>query len=298
MGFAINTPYLVLGPNIEYGASGAAAPAGFKGSFVPQANMNFGFSWVEPLGADPYGTQKLNEMNYMRFFAGAELSPFYGTLKAGLGFAPLPPPFTILELRFVYSNENLFWSDVEMPMRTYEKPSIKDRWDAGYIFDNFYAHSSYAQIQSYDVQLGGKYISHRYNIFFLLGFVLVDITSDYDKKSFDYMRGIPLYSRDYMFTGELSFFYHTDRDFSWGVELSSITSGRRFRGNYDKESLHYSIVSTGPMWRFNDGSSYLYISSGFFVRGNTNNNFLADPIKERIILSVEYKHFWNFKFGK
>jgi len=298
MSFATNMPYLVFGPNIEYGVSGAAAPAGFKGSFVPQANMNFDFSWVEPLGADPYGIQRLNEMNYIRFFAGAELSPFYGTVRAGFGFAPLPPPFAILELRFVYTNENLLWSDVEMPMRASERPTTKDRWNAGYIFDNLYNHSSYSQIQAFDVQIGGNYLSKRLDIFFFLGSALVDITSDYDKKSFDYMRGIPLYSRDYVFTGEFSFFYHIDKDFSWEVELSSITSGRRFRGNYDKESLHYSTASTGPLWRFNDGNSCLSISPGFFVRGNNDRNFFADPIKERIILSVQFKHFWDFRFGK
>jgi hypothetical protein len=295
-------PRLVLGPNIEYGVFGAAAPAGFRGAFVPQANVNFDFSWLEPLGVEAYGVQKSNEMNYLKFFTGVELSPFYGTVRVGLGFAPLPPPLSILELRFVYSNENLFWSDVEMPMRSGEQPSTKDTWNAEYIFERFYSHSSYAQVQSYDLQLGGEYISKIFDVFFFFGFALIDINSNYDKKSFDYMRGIPLHSRDYIASGKLSASYHFDRDFSWSLELLTMISGRQFGlyspfKTYDKELLSYYLISTGPLWRFNDGKSCLSISPGFFARGN-DDHYFSDSIEERIVLSIQFRHSWDFRFGK
>jgi len=299
--FAYNTPFLVLGPNIEYGMSGAAAPADVKGAFVPQSNANFEFSWIEPLGTDYYGVWKPNKTNYMRFFAGAELSPFYGAVRVGLGFAPFPPPFAVLELRFVYANENLFGSDVEMPMKPSEQPSIGDVWNAGYIFDSFYNRSSHALIQSFDIQLGGRYNSHNFNFSFLFHFALIDINSDYDRKSFDYMRGIPLYSRDYIVAEELFAAYNFGRNFSWSAEFSSMFSGRRFQfyspfQSYDKEPLYYYIISTGPLWRFDDGSSYLSVSPGFFTR--SSNKVFNDSIKERILLSIQYKRFWDFRFGK
>jgi len=292
----------VLGPNIEYGVSGAAAPADVRGAFVPQANANFGFSWIEPLGTDFYGVWRPNKTNYMRFFAGAELSPFYGAMRVGLGFAPLPPPFAVLELRFVYSNENLFWSDVEMPMKPNEQPSVKDTWNAGYIFDRFYDRSSYALIQSFDVQLGGRYDSHKFNFSGLFHFILIDITSDYEEKSFDHMRGIPLYARDYIVTEELFAAYNFGKNFSWSVEYLAMYSGRRFQfyspfQSYEKEPLDYHIISTGPLWRFDDVSSYLSVDLGFFTRSN-NSKIFNDPIKERILLSVQYKRFWDFRFGK
>jgi len=292
----------VLGPNIEYGAFGAAAPANVKGAFVPQANTSFEFSWIEPLGSDYYGVWKFNKTNYMRFFAGAELSPFYGAVRAGLGFAPLPPPFAVLEFRFVYSNENLFWSDVEMPMKSNEQPSINDVWDAEHMFDNFYNRSQYAQIQSFDTQLGGRYDSHDFNFSFLFHFILVDIISDYEKKSFDYMRGIPLYSRDYIVAEELFAVYNFGKNFSWRADFSVMFSGRRFKfyspfESYDKEPLYYHIISTGPLWRFSGGRSYLSISPGFFTRSGDDSIF-KDFIKERILLSVQYKYFWGFRFGK
>jgi hypothetical protein len=294
----------VLGPNIEYGVQGTAAPAGFKGAFVPQANMNFDFNWIEFLGTEGYGDWKSNETNYLRFMAGAELSPFYGTLRMGLGVAPLPPPFAILELRFVYSNENLFWSDVEMPLKREEPPlpQVEDTWNAGYMFDKFYGSSKYSQIQSYDMQLGGRYTSRVFELFFLFHFALIDITSNYDNKSFDYMRGIPLYSRDYVVAEEFSAIYNMGRNFSWGADYSVMFSGRQFTFYspfklYDKEPLSYTKVSSGPLWRFSDGRSYISLGAGFFTRKGKDNTF-SDSINERILLSIQYKYFWDFRFGK
>jgi hypothetical protein len=300
--FAFNAPNLTLGPNVEYGASGAVAPAHSRGAFVPRLNTNIDFSWIEPLGANNYGTWVPNETNYLRFMVGAELSPFYGTLRAGLGIAPLPPPFAVLELSFVYSNENLLWSDVEMPMRAGESPLINDAWDAGYMFSKFYKNSSYSQVQSYDVRLGGRYTSQALYFSFLLHFVLIDITSDYDKKSFDYMLGIPLFSRDYVLAEELSVIYNFGRSFSWNAEFTAMLSGRQFNlympfRNYGREPLSYYIISTGPFWRFSGGRSCLSINPGFFIRSSKDNVF-EDSLKERILLSIQYKHFWDFKFEK
>ena len=301
--FAYNTASpLVLGPNIEYGVQGAAAPAGFRGAFVPQANANFDFNWIEFLGADGYGVWKPNKTNYLRLMMGAELSPFYGAIRMGLGFAPFPPPFAILEFRLVYSNENMFWSDVEMPMKPGEQPPVEDVWNAKYMFSKFYDDSRYSRVQSYDVQLGGRYTSQNLELHFLFHFALIDISSDYEKKSFDYMRSIPLYSRDYVVAEEFSAIYDIGPNFSWGLDFSVMFSGRQFKFYspfkvYDKEPLSYSFFSSGPMWRFSGGRSYISLSPGFFTRSGKDNAF-SDPIKERIILSIQYKHFWDFRFGK
>lgn len=300
--YASNVPDLALGPNVEYGAYGAAAPAYFKGGFIPRLNTNVDFSWIEPLGADGYGTWVSNETNYIKFMVGAELSPFYGAVRAGIGIAPLPHPFSVLELSFVYSNENLFWSDVEMPMKSGEPLLISDAWDARYIFDKFYKNSSYSQVQSYDVRLGGRYVSQVLRFSSLLHFMLVDITSDYDRKSFDYMLGIPLFSRDYVLAEEFSVIYNFGRNFSWNAEFTAMLSGRQFNiytplKDYGKEQLSYYIISTGPLLRFNGGRSYLSVSPGFFMR-NSKDNVIEDSLKEKILLSIQYKHFWDFKFEK
>ena len=303
-GFAFGAPNSTLGPNIEFGMFGAAAPLDVKGAFVPQFNTNLDFFWLEPLGADGYGTWRPNKTNYIKFLAGAELSPFYGTVKAGIGIAPLPPPFAVLEFRFIYSNENLFWSDVEMPMKPGEYPLIGDIWDAGYMFDKFYKYSSYSQVQSYDLQLNGEYVSRILYLSFMFHFSLIDITSDYDKKSFDYMLGFPLYSRDYVFSEEFSTIYNFGKNLSWNMNFLLMLSGRQFKfyapfKAYDKEPLSYYIISTGPLWRFDDGRSYISLNPGFFTRtNNSKNNIFKDSLKESILLSIQYKYFWGFKFGK
>jgi len=293
---------MTLGPNVEYDASGAAAPMYFKGAFVPQLNTGVSFSWLEPLGADGYGTWIPNKTNFLRFMVGGEVSPFYGTVRVGIGVAPLPPPFATLELSFLYSNENLFWSDVEMPMKPGESPLINDVWNARYIFDKFYKNSSYSQVQSYDVRLSGRYTSQFLYISFLFHFALIDISSDYDKKSFDYMLGIPLFSRDYILGEELSVIYNIGKCFSWNTEFTAMLSGRQFSfyapfKAYAKEPLSYYIISTGPLWRFSGGRSWLSVNPGLFIRSNKDDVF-DDSLKEKILLSIQYKRFWDFKFEK
>jgi len=301
--FAAHSP--VLGPNIEYGMLGVAAPANFRGAFVPQFNANFGFSWFEPLGSETYGTWQPNKTRYIRFLGGAELSPFYGTVRAGMGFAPLPYPFSILELRFIYANENLFFSDVEMAMnpdvkkamKNVEEPLIKKTWNAGYIFDSFYNNSSYSQIQSFNTQLGGTYFGSQIDISLYLQFTLIDITSDYDNKSFDYMRGIPLYSRDYVTKIDFDFRNRFNEKFAWDLGVFGIFSGRQITGEYDKEPLSYYIVLTGPLWILNEGRSYISLNFGSFIRKVRKDSF-GDSVADKILLSAEYKHYWDFKFGK
>jgi hypothetical protein len=157
-------------------------------------------------------------------------------------------------------------------------------------------------VQSFDIQLSGRYISHRLDLFFLFYFSLIDVKSDYDKKSFDHMRGIPLYSRDYLVGEELSGVYHFGENFSWSADLQVLFSGRQFKfyspfNTYDKEPLSYFLISTGPLWKFSEGKSLLSVSPGFFMRGRDDKAF-KDNLKEKIILSVKYKYFWNFGFGK
>jgi hypothetical protein len=184
-----------------------------------------------------------------------------------------------------------------------DKP-VQEVWNAKHIFKQFYGNSSYSQIQSYDVQLGGRYTSRNLELFFLFHFALIDITSDYEKKSFDYMRGIPLYSRDYVVAEEFSAIYNIDRNFSWCLDFSLMYSGRQFKfyspfKAYDKEPLFYFLLSSGPLWKLGDGRSYISFSPGFFTRGGgSKGSTFSDSIKERIILSIQYKYFWDFRFGK
>jgi hypothetical protein len=303
--FAFKTHSPVLGPNIEYGMLGALAPAGLREAFVPQAKTSFDFAWLEPLGASGYGSFEPNKTKYIRFLAGAELSPFYGTVRAGIGFAPLPYPFSILELRIVYANENLFWSDVEMAMKPEDKPSIEESWNAGYIFDSFYRNSKYSQIQSFDTQLGGIYFGSNFDISFFFHFMLIDINSDYEKKSFDYMRGIPLYSRDYLIRNDFSATYRFDERLAWNLSFFEIFSGKQLSlsKTYNKEPLAYHIILTGPLWKLNKNGSYISLSPGFFIRTNSDGDkffgkIISDSFAERFLISAEYRYFWNFKFGK
>lgn len=305
-GFAFHSHIPVLGPNIEVGMLSMAAPAGLRGAFVPEFNANFAFEWFEPLEAKAYGTWDVNKTKYIRFLAGAELSPFYGTLLAGIGFAPLPPPFSFLEIRFIYENENI-WSDVEMAMKPTDKPPIQETWDAGYIFDHFYNKSFYSQVQSFSTQLGGTYFGSSFDISFSFFFTLIDVNSDYDKKSFDYMRGIPLYSRDYVSGANYNILYKLNEGFAWSFKLSGMLSGRQLDFSspfkkYDKEPLSYYLLSTGPLWKLGKNKSYVSSCLGLFNRSNSNNvfddSFFNDSFAERILLSVEYKYFWNFEFGK
>ncbi|GHV13942.1 hypothetical protein AGMMS49938_09250 [Fibrobacterales bacterium] len=301
---AAYSPLPVLGPNVEAGVYSAFAPIEPRGAFIPQGNADFEFSWLEPLGEDRYGTWKVNKTRYLRFLAGAEISPFYATVRAGVGFAPLAAPFNILELRFIYENENLLWSDVEQSLMPNESPHITETWNGNYIFDQFYNKSKLSQIQSFSSEISAKYTAKTFEMSFSALFALIDIGSDYDKKSFDYMRGIPLHSRDYIVKSHLSATYHLGESLSLQAQIYNSFSGKRFKffadnkfTNYSKEALSMYNIFAGLLWRFNGGNSYLSLEPGWFVRDGNKDSF-HDSAADKFIIALQYRYFWSFNFGK
>jgi hypothetical protein len=132
---------------------------------------------------------------YLKMVASVEVSPFYGGYKAGLGLRPFRQ--SQLEVDFVYENYLYFRSNLEMVNADVEGGGrIADTWNADYVVDNVWtddaADFDYAQL--FDLSADLAYFFPQGSVLGInVHYILSDIGTDFDGKSYDYKRNIPFF---------------------------------------------------------------------------------------------------------
>ena len=99
------------GPNLSWSLMGNTPFV--WGEWLPQLNGNINYTWLEPIGPLNYGERMAVMPTYLKMVASAEVSPFYGGYKAGLGLRPFKTN-PQLEVDFVYESYLYFRSNIEM----------------------------------------------------------------------------------------------------------------------------------------------------------------------------------------
>lgn len=263
------------------------------GQWLPQTVAAFDLNWIEPLGESlPYGQKLDGRAAFLRMIAGLEVSPFYEDLSLGLGIRPLPINPQI-EFRFIYDNLVYFNTNVEMAMSggSERQATIAENWNTKYIFDNLWdgPWDDLDYLQSFTFGADLDYLSKSGMLLGLgLNFVLVDIRTGYDGKSYDYQRNMPIFSRDYII--EASAYWHYPIDESWAFlyTVEGFKSGVSRNGhNVLKESLVYAKALAGVVYSFDDGSQRITVTPGVF--GRSKDRFYNGSIGQQFIIQLQYQ---------
>ena len=287
---------LRYGPNLSWG--GMVNTPIVWGQWVPQATVGMRYTWLEPLAPLNYGEPIGFASAYLKMDASVEVSPFYGGFRAGLGLRPFRVNPQI-EFNFLYESFFYFKSNLEMVNADVKgKGAIAETWNSDYIFKNVW-HSDHAEFdyaQFFDMGIDFSYtLPHGSVIGVGAHYVLTDISTDFDGKSYDYERNIPVFSRDYIV--ELQSFGRFPVNDLMAIVYEGVylkTGLLRSGGNVKKESLSYRMMLLGSHFSWKNGFRNLIVKAGMWKRDK--ERFYNGSFAQQLLVQFEYKGYFSFPF--
>ena len=286
---------LRYGPNASVVLSGNTPVV--WGEWLNQATGTASFNWIEPLRSLPYGEPLDPDAAFLRFSFDLEASPFYGGFRLGIGGRPLQMNPQI-EVRFIYEHYTYFNSNVEMTLASNSKNgSIADSWNADWMSDRVFSKDAAVDF----MQNFAFYLNMEYALLGdgLLGigahFTLVDISTQFEGKSFDYRRNIPVFSRDFII--DLVAFAYIPFSEHWAVacHLNQYNTGnsRSSDGTYLTEPLSYTIGLVGPSFRWGEKSpSKVTLLGGFWMR--EKDRFYSGDVSQQFLVHLQFQRNFGF----
>ncbi|MCQ2103570.1 MAG: hypothetical protein MJY98_10155 [Fibrobacter sp.] len=281
------------GPNLSYGFVGNTPFV--WGQWLPQAMGTLRYTWLEPLDMLPYGERLGRDPSYLRMDASLELAPFYGGYSAGLGLRPFRtnPSF---EITFNYESYLYFMSNLEMVTADVAGGGlIAQTWNADYIVDNVWgddAKFDYSQL--FDFGANVEYVFKGGSAAGLsLHYILSDVSTDFDGKSYDYRRNIPVFSRDFLIEVDLYGRLPLNQYFAMLYESSFYRTGYlRSENTVQKEALGYGKSMMGVHFSWNDGLQNVTLSVGGWKR--LDEDFYDGSLAQQFLIQFEYQGYFTF----
>lgn len=285
------------GPNLSWVISGNTPVV--WGQWLPQGYGSLHYTWVEPLDTLSYGEKLGRTPSYWRMDGAVELTPFYGGYVLGMGIRPLATKLFI-ELNMTYESYLYFKSNLEMVTADVKgEGRIAETWNADYIVDNIYSEDAkfdYAQLIDMNVVFGYTF-PRGSTLGFSVHYILSDISTDYDGKSYDYKRNIPVFSRDFLVVVENYGRWHINDNFALLYETSGYRTGYlRSKNTVQKEALSYAKVLIGGQFSWNKGMRSLTAEVGGWRR--LKDRFYDGSFAQCVLLQVEYTGYFSFPFRK
>ena len=287
---------LRYGPNLSWG--GTVNTPFVWGQWVPQANLGVRYTWLEPLGEMNYGSPLGLASSYLKMDASIEISPFYGGYRAGLGLRPFKVNPQI-EFNFIYESYFYFKSNLEMVNADVKgNGRIAETWNSDYIFDNVGRSDSakfdYAQL--FDMSINLSYTLPRGSVIGIVAhYVLSDISTDFEGKSYDYKRNIPVFSRDYIVELESFGRFPVNKNVAIVYDGSYLKTGiLRSGGSVKKESLSYRMCLLGAHISWMEGLRSFIVKSGLWSRDK--KRFYNGSFAQQLLVQLEYKGYFSFPF--
>lgn len=286
------------GPNLSWRVMGNTPFV--WGQWLPQTEGSMRYTWLEPLDSLNYGDALGMTPTYLKMEASLEVSPFYGGYTAGLGLRPIKTN-PQLEVSFMYESYLYFNSNLEMVTSDVSGSGrIAETWNADYISDNVRKNDSVAWDYSQLFDFGAS-LEYFFKAGSLLGvevhYVLSDITTDFDGKSYDYKRNMPIFNRDFLmelqFYGRLAF----NENIAGVFESNYLRTGYlRKGGSVKKESLGYGIIKAGPQVSWNKGMSSITLQFGGWKRHKSR--FYDGSVSQQFLVQLEYEGYFSFPFSR
>ena len=288
---------LRYGPNLSWG--GMVNTPIVWGQWVPQATVGMRYTWLEPLAPLNYGEPIGFASAYLKMDASVELSPFYGGFRAGLGLRPFRVNPQI-EFNFIYESFFYFKSNLGMVNADVKgKGAIAETWNSDYIFNNLWHSSTNAEFdyaQLFDMGMDFSYsLPHGGVIGIGAHYVLTDISTDFEGKSYDYERNIPVFSRDYIV--ELQSFGRFPINDKMAIVYEGLylkTGLLRSGGSVKKESLSYRMMLLGSHFTWKNGFRNLIAKVGLWSRDK--KRFYNGSFAQQLLIQLEYKGYFSFPF--
>ena len=285
------------GPNLSWSVLGNMPFV--WGQWLPQTTGMLHYSWLEPLVDLAYGERLGVNPTYLRMDAALEVSPFYGGYLAGLGVRPIKMNPQI-ELNAVYESYIYFHSNLEMVTAEVEgEGRIAESWNADYIVDNLYEDDgAFDYMQLIDLAVSLSYSFPKGSI---LGakfhYVLSDISTDFDGKSYDYRRNIPVFSRDFILVLDTYGRIPLNGHFAVLFESNFYRTGLlRKKNTVKKEALSYGKAMLGTHFFWKDGRQNIILEVGGWQR--TDKRFYDGSLAQQFLVQLEYQGYFSFPFSR
>lgn len=265
------------------------------GQWLPQAFGEVHYSWLEPMDQLTYGDAPGKAASYWRLDAAAELSPFFGGYKLGLGIRPFRSRW-LFELNATYESFLYFRSNVEMvTAEVAGSGEIARTWNADHITDNVWKDDSkwdYAQQIDFGVSFG-YYFAQGSVLGFNLHYLLTDISTDFDGKSYDFELNMPVFSRDFIIVMECFGRVPVSEHLAFVFESIYYRTGYlRSKNTVEKESLGYGKAMVGPHVSWDNGLQSVTLQIGGWRR--VGKTFYNGSLSQKFLVQFEYQ--WNFSF--
>lgn len=286
------------GPNLSWSLMGNTPFV--WGQWLPQAVGNLNYTWLEPVGPLNYGEKLGTAPTYLKMIASLEASPFYGGYKAGLGLRPFKTNPQV-EVDFVYESYLFFKSNIEMVNADVEgKGLIAETWNADYVVDNVWtddaADFDYAQL--FDLNASIEYFFPKGSLLGVsMHYILSDIGTDFEGKSYDYKRNIPVFSRDFLI--EIASYGCVPLSKNWSVVYESTyyrTGNLRSGNTVQKESLSYGEIMVGPHLSWANGYQNITLEVGAWKR--PKDRFYDGSLAQQFLVQLEYQGYLSFPFHR
>lgn len=286
------------GPNLSWSLMGNTPFV--WGQWLPQMEGLLDYVWLEPIGPLNYGEKVGHMPTYFKMAASLEVSPFYGGYRAGLGLRPFKTNPQV-EVGFLYESFLYFKSNIEMVNADVEgKGRIAETWNADYVVDNVWtddaADFDYAQL--FDISANMEYFFPKGSVLGVsFHYILSDVGTDFDGKSYDYKRNIPVFSRDFLI--EVASYGCVPLNSHWSVAYESTyykTGNLRSKNTVQKESLSYGDFMIGPHFSWDDGFQNVTLELGMWKR--PKERFYDGSLAQQFLVQLEYKGYFSFPFHR
>lgn len=281
------------GPNLSWSLTGNAPFV--WGQWLPQGYGALHYTWLEPLDMLPYGERLGASPSYLRMSGSLELSPFYGGYSAGIAVRPfkINPSF---EISFNYESYLYFRSNLEMVTSDVEgSGKIAETWNADYVVDNVWSdEAEFDYSQLFDIGLSLSYTFSGGSVAgAMVHYILSDVSTDFDGKSYDYRRNIPVFSRDFLIEADLYSRLPLNQNFALLYESSYYRTGYlRSKNTVEKEALSYAKAMTGVHFSWNKGFRSLSLTVGGWRR--IEDSFYDGSLAQQFLIQLEYQGYFSF----
>ena len=124
-------------------------------------------------------------------------------------------------------------------------------------------------------------------------YVLSDISTDYNGKSYDFIRNIPVFSRDYIIEINSYGRAPVTEHFALVFETDYYKTGLLRNGKtIEKEALSYGRIMIGPHLSWKDGFRNIILELGAFQRGK--DRFYEGSLSQQFLIQLEYQGYFTF----